>query len=356
MTKNFRVWPSELFPGVKTYLREIVKNDILITPHRGLEFQKIYRDTINNFKAFFEIPDNYKVFFTYSATDWMDILVNWVIDEKITHIVNGTFWNLFVNASKYIWKEITLLEKEGNNRVPLDKINANPEVLAITANETSTWIEYSNEELKAVREQNLDSLILVDATSSFWGLKYDITSWDAWLFSVQKCLGLPSGLWILVLNDRCLTVANARKEAGKFIWGHNSLVNLDAFDGNNFTVATPNMMLIMTLNFLVWEFKDMFKFVDLIDFTTKEKADYFYDAILNIDWVKPYCEWEWKSKTTFVLECEENKMRKIMDKVWKNDYKISPWLFELEWKVIRIANFPAHTSEDLEAFVDDILK
>jgi phosphoserine aminotransferase len=60
-------------------------------PHRSENFSNLYSEIEKDFNDFFEIPKNYRLFFTYSATDSMDIIINALNSEKITHVTNGVF-------------------------------------------------------------------------------------------------------------------------------------------------------------------------------------------------------------------------------------------------------------------------
>lgn len=357
MNKNFNVWPSVLYQWVSDFISDISKEELLITPHRSPKFSEIYKDTEKAFKNLWDIPDNYKLFFTYSATDAMDVVLSWIVDNEIYHTDNWTFGKLFINASKYLWKNVKVLEKDGRYTFPAKNIIWNPEVLAITANDTSTWMNYNQDELSLIRENNKDSLIVIDATSSFGALQYDIKNADAWIFSVQKCLGLPSGLWIALVNEKIIEKARFRKSECKFIWGHNSLINLDEFYNKWFTVSTPNTLLILALSFVSKKLKEDFQTAKMIDLFTKVKAKTFYSQIKNIDWIEPYClDQNNLSKTTFVLKVTKEKLLDINMKKEELWFSISPGLFDLEWEVIRIANFPAISESDLEKLVDNVLR
>lgn len=346
MIKNFNVWPSELFPGVKEFLCSAIKNDDIIMPHRSENFSNLYSEIEENFNIFFEIPEDYRLFFTYSATDGMDIIINALESEKITHVTNWVFWDLFINGSK-AWKKSTKIKSgENQKRYDLNNIQWSENVIVVTANDTSTGIGYSNEELDNLRNNNTSSKIIVDATSSFWALKYDISLADAWILSVQKNIGLPSGLGILIVHENLIKEAQEKEKLWKYIWGHNSLVKLENFYQKYHTPATPNTLLISWVWFISEQYKSTFWSIEKLDIFTKQKAEYFYTEIEKIEWLEIYNKWEWRSFTTFVLSITRDKLEQVNKVFQENWYSFSPGLFELSGKVIRIANFPVHTMND----------
>lgn len=350
--KNFNVGPSELFGETQVFINEVLKNGVVTIPHRSPKFSEIYKHTEQSFKKFFKIPDDYKVFFTYSATDAMDIVINGVAWEQSTHVDNGIFWKLFIAASNYSSVETEILQSKDQFRVSPDDIVTQNSTLVVTANDTSTWMEYSNSDLLQIRSQNMGATFIVDATSSFWAIDYDISLADAWVLSVQKNLWLPSWLGVLIVNEKILDIAKQKQSKGKYIGWHNSLMKLNDFYKSYHTPATPNTTLILGLWYISEEYRTVFENISNLDKITKQKADYVYSMIKEIDGIDVYNMWEWKSNTTLVLSVREDKLKELTTRFEKQQYSVSPWLFDLAWKVIRIANFPTHTMEDMEKLIE----
>jgi phosphoserine aminotransferase len=351
MIKNFNVWPSELFPGVKEFLCDAIQNDTIIMPHRSQEFSNLYSEIEKHFSDFFEIPEDYRLFFTYSATDGMDIIINALESEDITHVTNWFFWDLFINGSKAWKKNIKIKSWENQKRYDLNNIQWSEDVLIITANDTSTGFEYNNEELKKVRKNNTSSKVIIDATSSFWALKYDISLANAWILSVQKNIWLPSGLGILIVHNSLIDESHKKAKKWKYIWWHNSLVKLESFYQKYHTPATPNTLLISWVWFISQQYKTIFWSIEALDIFTKQKAEYFYKEIQKIDWLDVYNKGAGKSQTTFVLSITEEKLNKVNKVFEEHCYTASPGLFELTGKVIRIANFPVHSMNDIQELI-----
>lgn len=62
------------------------------------------------------------------------------------------------------------------------------------------------EELAQIRSMT-NALIAIDATSWFGGVVFDWMLGDVWFASVQKCLGLPAGMGIMVCSPKALEKA-----------------------------------------------------------------------------------------------------------------------------------------------------
>jgi phosphoserine aminotransferase len=88
------------------------------------------------------------------------------------------------------------------------------ELLSVTHNETSTgmlWPAGALAELRARLEaERPDTLLAVDATSSLGGVPVDFRVADIWFASVQKALGLPAGLALVIAGPRALERARRR--------------------------------------------------------------------------------------------------------------------------------------------------
>lgn len=349
MIKNFNVWPAEMFDWVEEFLHESIKNKTLILPHRWLDFAKICENTDNEMKEFFNIPDNYKIFYTYSATEWMEIIIKNLVDKNISHIINWDFWDLFIWESKSLKKEVDFVKKNRWERVEIDEIILKSGILTFTANDTSTGIEYSPIEMKQIREKFNDKLIIADATSSFWALNYDINSADAWIFSVQKNFWLPPWLGVIIVNEKVIEKSFKLENDWYDVWWHHKISSFLKFKETNHTPSTPNILVISALWFVVNQFKKVFWNIENLEKHTLEKAEYFYENIK----LKPLYNWKsGRSKTTFVLSTSKEENKEIFKKLALQWFSVSPWYSIHKEENIRIANFPVHKMEDIKKIVE----
>lgn len=353
MIKNFNVWPSELFDWVEEYLLKSIKNKTLILPHRWQDFANICKNNEVILRDFFYIPNNYRIFYTYSATESMEIIIKNIVDNGITHIINWDFWNLFLGESVSLKKNTDFITNWWWNRVEIEDFDIKNDVIAITVNDTSTGIEYSPSEMKQIRKNHIDKYIIADATSSFWALNYDINSADCWLFSVQKNFWLPPWLWLLILNDRVIQKSLEMEMSWFDVWAHHKISNFLKFQETNHTPSTPNILLIDALWFVVNKLKESFWSIENLEKHTLEKAEYFYN---NINIEPLYNCTSWKSKTTFVLKTTIEEYELIFKKLKEKWLSISPWYASHKTENIRIANFPVHGIKDFKKLLDIINK
>ena len=117
----------------------------------------------------------------------------------------------------------------------------------VVHNETSTGLENPVKEVaEAVRAVAPDTLILVDAVSSFSGVKIETDAWglDMVLTSSQKALALPPGLALAAISDRALEKAKTVKNRGWYF----DLLRLEKHRLKDSSPATPAMSLIFALD------------------------------------------------------------------------------------------------------------
>ncbi len=124
--------------------------------------------------------------------------------------------------------------------VPVDAIT-------VVHNETSTGVMQPVGEIAAaVREISPETLVLVDAVSSFGGVKIPTDAWglDVLLTSSQKALALPPGLSFAAVSDRVLARAESVKGRGWYF----DFLNLEKYLQRSTTPATPAISLMRALS------------------------------------------------------------------------------------------------------------
>lgn len=353
LIKNFNVGPSSLFPGVAEYLKQSIDSGRLIIPHRSPEFSHICKTTDQAMRDFFEIPEEYKIFYTYSATEGMEIVLRSIDD--VTFINNGDFWDLFVSVGSALSKNYTIIKKDRGERVELIDMIVSHNSLLLTANDTSTWIEYSPSELQNIRKKFSHHTIIVDGTSSFGARNYDIRSADGWIFSVQKNLWLPPGLGVLVVNEKIIDMALKKEQQDNDTWGHHRISQLIEFQKNYHTPSTPNILLIDALWFIALEYKKVFKSISHLEQITQKKSELFYHLIEKNTDYRPLHNWVGRSQTTFVLETPNWDSTQLIAQIKNMWYSVSPGYGAFKKQQFRIANFPVHSTIDIKKLVE-ILK
>ena len=119
------------------------------------------------------------------------------------HLINGAFSQRFATVGKQLGKQIHEFKAPAGTVVYPDQINiaAEPELVAITHNETSTGVQQPLPHLEVLRSRFPEALLSVDVVSSFPLVNLPFETIDMAYFSVQKCLGLPAGLGVWIINQ-----------------------------------------------------------------------------------------------------------------------------------------------------------
>src|SRR5688572_19834938 len=190
---SFYPGPSRVHDEIPRYVNDAARQGIMSINHRSEEFVAISKKTIALLQQKLNVPKNYTVFFTSSATECWEIIAQSWITEGSYHLYNGAFGQK--------WFEYTHKLKSGATPLPFDreeKLNVKNyifegenSIIAITQNETSNGTQVGGDIIKKIKSNNPNHLIAIDATSSMAGVILDFKSADIWFTSVQKCFGLP---------------------------------------------------------------------------------------------------------------------------------------------------------------------
>src|SRR5688572_6515757 len=138
---NFTPGPSQLYFTVADHARQAFKDGIPSLSHRSKQFEEISRQATDGLRELLTIPAGYSIFFTGSATEiWERILQNLVI-EKSSHLINGSFSKRFYEIALQLNKRPEKIEtKEGTAFEKMISISSDTELIAVTHNETSTGV------------------------------------------------------------------------------------------------------------------------------------------------------------------------------------------------------------------------
>jgi phosphoserine aminotransferase len=241
---SFYPGPSRVHDAIPKYVKDAHKLGIMSINHRSEDFMKVSEKTIGLLKKKLNIPKNYTVFFTSSATECWEIIAQSLITEKSYHIYSGSFGQKWFDYTKRLRPGAEGLPFNVEKKVNPDEYVFNSgQVICITHNETSNGTQVNNNLIKAIRKNNPNHLIAVDATSSMAGVKLDFKSADIWLASVQKCFGLPAGLGLMICSPQAI---RASQSIGENLH-YNSLTFMASMMEKWQTSCTPNVLNIYLL-------------------------------------------------------------------------------------------------------------
>ena len=349
---NFYPGPSKIFPGLEKHISDAFSSGILSQNHRSIPFMQLLQETIELFKSQMNIPEDYKVYFTSSATEGWEIAAQSLLHGNVQFIYNGAFgkkWFKYVVTNPAPLDRPTLPEslKKGHLRGSrfltndsFNKINFEEQIDCFCAvqNETSNGTQITNDQLNTIHK---DALKCFDITSSLAGISIDFSAGDYWLASVQKCLGLPSGMGILIVSPKALDLAVRIGDRNYY----NSLLNIEENFKKYQTHYTPSILHIYLLNRLL-------KMVPPISETSqfiKERAKNWYTFFDKSNAMKPLVKNpDVRSETVIAVEATPEKVLEIKQIAQENGITLGSGYGEWKESTFRIANFPAITDSEIQ--------
>src|SRR5688572_4410675 len=237
---SFYPGPSRVHNEIPKFTKDAFDSGIMSINHRSDEFMKMSEKTINLLKEKLNIPKNYTVFFTSSATECWEIIAQSLVKEKSFHLYNGAFGQKWFDYTKRLHPLAVPIPFELNEKLNPKKLvfEQREGIICITQNETSNGTQVSNAIIKAIKKTNPSYLIAIDATSSMSGIQLDFKAADIWFASVQKCFGLPAGLGLLICSPQALSHSEAIGEKSHY----NSLGFMTEMMAKWQTPCTPNVL------------------------------------------------------------------------------------------------------------------
>ncbi|MEJ0029657.1 MAG: aminotransferase class V-fold PLP-dependent enzyme [Bacteroidota bacterium] len=353
MKINFTPGPSQLYPTIPWHVKVAFKTDVPSISHRSKEFESFYAEAVSNLRELFQIPGNFTIVFTASATEiWERSIQSLVVSESL-HYVNGAFSKKYFEIAQQLnRKPIKIEVKDGDSFHNIEMPKVNPELVALTHNETSTGVSLSTEFIHSFRDKFPNAIISVDAVSSLPYPKFDFSKIDLLYFSVQKGFGLPAGLGVWIVNEKCVAKADDLLSKGHSVGSYHSLPSLISMTTKNQTPETPNVLGIYLLAKVTGDFLQ--RGITSIRQETSYKAALLYQALEDSGYAKPFVKSaEDRSQTVIVAETGEHT-KAITEALQEK------WLYpgdgygKAKATQLRFANFPAHSKEQYELLVDSL--
>ncbi len=350
---NFTPGPSQLYFTVTDHIRLAFKEGIPSLSHRSKQFEQISKETTDGLRQLFNIPNDYHIFFTSSATEIWERIIQNLVEETSFHLVNGSFSKRFHEIGVLLNKNSKKIEIPDGQGFENDlAVPQETELIAVTHNETSTGVSIPVEWIHQLKERNPRALIAVDAVSSLPYPAFDFNKVDSVFFSVQKGFGLPAGLGIWMVNEKCVTKAESISAKKISIGSYHNIPTLLTHALKNQTPETPNVLGIFLLSKIVEDF--LRRGMDTIRKETEYKSALLYQALDRHPLLSPFVkEKKFQSKTVVVADCQEHteKLSKFLSAkgLYPGDGYGSSKKTQL-----RFANFPAHSKEQYEYLVDSL--
>jgi phosphoserine aminotransferase len=344
---SFYPGPSRVHDAIPKYVKQAFKKGILSVNHRSDEFMEISERTISLLRKKLDIPKEYTIFYTTSATECWEIIAQSLLTKRSYHLFNGSFGEKWFSYTKRIGSGVRQypFQQEEILNPKKYKFGSGPGIICITQNETSNGTQVSNEVIREIKENNPGHLVAIDATSSMAGIHLDFKAADIWFASVQKCFGLPAGLGIMACSPAAMKTAKKINEGNHY----NSLTFMDDMMLKFQTPFTPNVLNIYLLMRVLEksrsirqvEKKITKRYWAWVEFFAKHKT--LKHLIGNTDA---------HSYTVIAVTAAPEIISNIKKEAKKNGLLLGEGYGELKASTFRIANFPAIKKAEIETLKD----
>ncbi|MCC6453739.1 MAG: alanine--glyoxylate aminotransferase family protein [Caldilineaceae bacterium] len=223
--------------------------------HRSDEFEALFAKVEEQLKALFFTKSRVYIV-AASGSALHEASMRNCVSGRVLNFVNGAFSQRWHDAAKGCGKQTIRVDVAWNTAVKPETVSqalaqelADGPVDAITVvhNETSTGVVSPVGDIAAaVRSISPETLVLVDAVSSFAGTEIPVDAWgiDLCLTSSQKALALPPGLAFCAASDRVLARAEQVTGRGWYF----DFLNLEKSLKKNTTPSTPAITLMRALS------------------------------------------------------------------------------------------------------------
>jgi phosphoserine aminotransferase len=351
---TFNPGPSQLSESTKLDIQMAIKKHVVELSHRSKDFSCMSQKAIMGLRDFFQIPPEYEVFYTSSATEAMILSIQNCVDAEVFHFVNGSFSKKFAEISSSLRKKMStesVLAGTQNN-FPLANIAKTTELLTLTANETSTGVMARREDIAFLREKFQDMLFVVDATSLAGGIALQICDADIWLFSVQKCFGLPSGLGIMMVSPRAMEKSRKMREEQKNTASLFCFEELKKYmNGKHQTVQTPNILNIFLLAEQLERWNANGGMKKREEETLQKYAILEKYFMRHADFSFFVEDARFRSPTVLCIKGDPKKIEEVHERLLSKNILLGKGYGERKKDSFRIANFPAHTLEHISILI-----
>ncbi|GAB3578655.1 aminotransferase class V-fold PLP-dependent enzyme [Hymenobacter daeguensis] len=344
---TFNPGPSAVYPAVRQYLTDAFDGDWLSAGHRSEKIISLVRQTVADLKAKLNVPQDYTVLFTGSATECWEILAQSLTPRRSFHLYNGDFGEKWYKYAKALRPASTGL-RFGLDALPdvagLSFAPDDTDLVCITQNETSTATQLREGFILNLYNRLGGALLAVDATSSLAGLNLKYIKADIWYGSVQKCFGLPAGLGVMILSPRAVAQAKLVNDRAHY----NALPAMLAQMLNYQTNYTPNVLGIYLMSRVLAD-REPIKTVHQHLVDRAEKLYAFFEQATPL--TPLVSNPETRSTTVIGLQGDAALIEEIKAKAKEAGLLLGSGYGPLKATTIRIANFPAVPDAAMEALV-----
>lgn len=352
---TFNPGPSQISDNTRKDIRRSLELKITEMSHRSSDFSEMSARCVFNIRKFFNVPDDYRVFYTASATDAMILSIRNCVAHNVFHFTNGNFSEYWAKISQSLGKttKVDAAEWGQQNNFKRAQITPETELVTLTYNETSTGVMASQQNISMMSEICQDALLAVDITSIAGMQTFDIRSADIWLYSVQKALGLPAGLGVMLVSPRAYRRSQELSQQGMNTASVFSFENMEKKMYEKYqTVCTPHALNIFLLGEKLarWNARGG---VDILEKEAHEKLGLIHDFVEHSDLIDFFVpDKDSRSSSIVCLQSNAENILNVHKKCQKNKILMGKGYGKLKDTTIRIANFPALSKAHMESLVE----
>lgn len=322
---TFYPGPSKVYPQVADYAQEAIRSGVVSLNHRSAGFMDIVKETLRLLHEKLAIPADYHIAFVSSATECWEIVAQSLTVTTSLHPYGGAFGKK--------WMEYA-------HRIKPMIVPGEADVLCVVQNETSNGTQVRMDTLAQFRRE-FSGLIAVDAVSSLGGLVFDWSLADVWFASVQKCLGLPAGLAVLIYSPDALRQAEIiadRQYYNSLLFIHENITKYQ-------TQFTPNGLGI----YLLMKVLQQVLPISEIDALVRSRAADWYEFIeKETAWELLIANPELRSDTVIAVQGREEAIRAVKTAAQNAGITLGNGYGEWKSNTFRIANFPAIEEAEMD--------
>ncbi|MEQ9220437.1 MAG: aminotransferase class V-fold PLP-dependent enzyme [Cyclobacteriaceae bacterium] len=350
----FTPGPTQLFYTYQDHFREAIKQDVGSISHRSKEFMRLFQETRENLHQLLELTDDHRIYFTGSANEIWERMVQNLVINRSHHFLNGAFAKKFYDFALQYQKSPSKTESPFGQAYDSLDIPDDAELCGITLNETSNGFMFPAEDIYQIKKENPDCLMAIDGVSALPAIPVDFNYIDTAYFSVQKCFGMPAGLGVWIANKRCIEKSQQMETDGMVTGSYHSLTSFEKYGQKNQTPETPNALSIFILGKIA---EDMLRRgVSYVRNESVYKSTILYQTAESISILDPFIkEKKYRSKTVAVCNAQ-NGSGTIIEVCKKKGWVLGSGYSDQKQNQVRIANFPMHSKEQVEQLCDFLVR
>ncbi len=350
----FTPGPTQLFYTYQDHFREAIKQDVGSISHRSKQFMHLFQETRENLHSLLELTDDHNIYFTASANEIWERMIQSLVISRSHHFTNGAFAKKFYDFALQYQKSPTKTEADNGQVYASLDVPTDAELVGITLNETSNGYMFPADDIYQIKKDNPECLLALDGVSALPAIPIDFNYIDTAYFSVQKCFGMSAGLGVWIANKKCLE-KTAKMEADGVVTGsYHRLSSFEKYGKKNQTPETPNALSIFILGKIA---EDMLRRgVSFVRNETVYKSAILYQTASEISIMQPFIQdKKYQSKTVMVCDVQDGS-EQMIEVCKKKGWVLGSGYSEQKQAQVRIANFPMHSKEQVEQLCDFLVR